>query len=363
MIAIIWNCRGFGQPATRRSMRNYIVSHRPDLIFISEIKCNQPDIIQNFLISNGFCNCEFRKPQGHAGGLIMAWRNSIDFQPTVTTDSVISGLIMNDPLDTPWQFTAVYGPSTPCLRPSFWDSLKRIGEAFNGPWAIVGDFNAVLLMTDKSRGKPIATSSRGGFRQFLDDAALIDLGYEGPRFTWNNRRSGKANIQERLDRGFANDAWKLLFNHASITHLTAFNSNHRPILLQTDPPRCSLPKPFKFETFWTTLPQAGIIIATAWCWGFSLLSKLKNTKRALKEWNKSDLGQVQCKIKKLQETIQHIQKGEQSELNLAGEDKLQSELDTLLRCEELMWKDKAKTRWVEEGDDNTHFFHLSTIIH
>lgn len=38
-------------------------------------------------------------------------------------------------------------------------------------------------------------------------------------------------------------------------------------------------------------------------------------------------------------------------------------LDELLKCEEALWRDKAKTRWLEEGDSNTHLFHISTLIH
>lgn len=38
-------------------------------------------------------------------------------------------------------------------------------------------------------------------------------------------------------------------------------------------------------------------------------------------------------------------------------------MDELLRREEILWRDKAKERWMEEGDANTHFFHLTTLIH
>lgn len=39
------------------------------------------------------------------------------------------------------------------------------------------------------------------------------------------------------------------------------------------------------------------------------------------------------------------------------------ELNEVLKREEILWRDKAKSRWIEEGDANTRFFHLSTIIH
>lgn len=34
---------------------------------------------------------------------------------------------------------------------------------------------------------------------------LMDLGYNGPNFTWSNGRRGADNILERLDRALANE--------------------------------------------------------------------------------------------------------------------------------------------------------------
>lgn len=39
------------------------------------------------------------------------------------------------------------------------------------------------------------------------------------------------------------------------------------------------------------------------------------------------------------------------------------ELDEHLKREEIFWQKKAKTRWLEEGDANTHYFHITTIVH
>ncbi|KAK4857823.1 hypothetical protein QYF36_006836 [Acer negundo] len=43
------------------------------------------------------------------------------------------------------------------------------------------------------------------FRQAVEDCNLMDLGFNGPRHTWNNKREGKSNVQERLDRFLTND--------------------------------------------------------------------------------------------------------------------------------------------------------------
>lgn len=61
--------------------------------------------------------------------------------------------------------------------------------------------------------------------------------------------------------------------------------------------------------------------------------------------------------------IQEVQNSTNSRDSTALEKSIQLELDELLLREELLWKDKAKAKWNEQGDSNTHFFHLTTIIH
>lgn len=51
---------------------------------------------------------------------------------------------------------------------------------------------------DKMSDKPIAQSSSLGFRGFVQSCGLIDIGFSGAQYTWNNRRSGSTNIQEQL---------------------------------------------------------------------------------------------------------------------------------------------------------------------
>lgn len=201
----------------------------------------------------------------------------------VSSPHFINSLVFDSGVGEPWKLTLVYGPPNPTRRGSFWEDLGDIGNQFAGPWCLIGEFNAVLSSTNKLGGNAVASSSRGGFRRLINENGLIDLGFEGHAFTWNNRRGGLANIQERLDRGFANDLWKLKFPNTSIIHLTALCSDHRPLLFKLHASRDNLPRPFKFESMWLAHLDTIFVVEEAWNRQKFFVARIRNTKAALKQ--------------------------------------------------------------------------------
>lgn len=363
MIGLAWNYRGLGHPSTVRSLKGFIGSHRPLFVFLSEVKCSNLEYIKKIVAQFGFQHFEFSPPAGRAGGLLLMWKDIVCIKIIVTSLSFINCMVFSKESNCAWKLTCVYGPPIPSQRNHFWDSLDLIGSAHNGPWCLIGDFNSLLNAADKKSSNAVATTSSGRFRRFLDEHGLIDLGFEGHAFTWNNKRGGCANIQERLDRSVVNEEWRLMFPEAKITHLTALQSDHRLLLLHTNPPPPSLPKPFKFESMWIGHQDTTPIIEEAWNRHTPFLSRLKTTKLALKEWNTHIFGKIPQNITNLKDSIYELQSQVQDHNTIQAEQSLQHELDEVLKREEALWKDKAKTKWLEEVDTNTRFFHLTTIIH
>lgn len=126
MLAIIWNCRGMGRPTAVRSLRAFVKSHKPSLLFLSELHISSPIKIQKLCLSLGFHHLEFVPALGRSGGLVLAWKDHLDFRLLTSNSSLISGLIFMPHLNTTWQVTGVYGPPTPSMRPMFWDQLMAI---------------------------------------------------------------------------------------------------------------------------------------------------------------------------------------------------------------------------------------------
>ncbi|KAG8369712.1 hypothetical protein BUALT_Bualt14G0042400 [Buddleja alternifolia] len=120
---------------------------------------------------------------------------------------------------------------------------------------------------------------------------------------------------------------------------------------------------------WTRDTSCKSTISDAWSKNvrgspsFSLHSKLKSTRFALRSWNRTKFGHCQRNISLLHDLISSIQSREPTIENRHMEEALVGDLNELLMREEVMWRQRAKQKWLKKGDANTRFFHLSTIIH
>jgi hypothetical protein len=368
MKILSWNCRGFAQAPTVRTLRALCRLHSPDIIFICESKSPL------FPYQNPFSRMDFPllfqvPASGSKGGLVVACKFGIDAEPVIQNNHQNSILIYSNPVSTPCMVTFAHAPSIWHDRNSFWLDIECTGNRFRGPWLLIGDLNAILSSVEKSGGRQsLGSTSHNNFLDFVQSNGLIDLGYSGNPFTWNNKRQGRENLRERLDRGLSNKDWVLLFPNSHISHLPASSSNHNPILLSTSGNSLHLPKPFKFEEFWIRDLSSHTVTAGAWqvnpngSAAFSLCRKFKATKAALKLWNTLHFGNIQKNIKHLLEQINSIQCAAPDPCSSAIEENLHLNLQEELLREESLWKQKSQELWLTSNDLNTKFFHASTAI-
>ena len=266
----------------------------------------------------------------------MAWRHDVDIEYISATVNIINVWCYSDPSNAPLLLSCIYGPSKKNNRPRFWDSLLDMGVGYHGPWMCIGDFHMILSQSDKFGGRLYACSSNDAFHGFLATCGMIDLGFSGNPFTWSNKRMDHHLIKECLDRGIANPFWVHLFPHFFVRHLPAQSSDHNPIILDTTSTDLSLPRPFRFEEFWTYDSTCGSVISSAWnpCFPGSLhvvLSKnIKATKSALRSWNHHHFGNIQRRISSTLLQLDLLQQSPPSTFSLDQEVLLQKSLDDLL---------------------------------
>ena len=151
-------------------------------------------------------------------------------------------------------FIGFYGWPEMNQKHKSWALLRHLSSLVNVLWCCVGDFNAFLHFSKKLSIHPPSVKQMEDFGAALEDCHLIDLGFQGYKFTWNNKRLGAANTRERLDRGFANKEWLDIFSVSIVSHKFSHASNHMLIIAQG----------FKFEEQWLLDEDCGNVDEEAW---------------------------------------------------------------------------------------------------
>lgn len=107
---------------------------------------------------------------------------------------------------------------------------------------------------EKAGGRPFNPQLALPFLEFMFEANILDLNFEGVPFTWCNNRfrnQGEALVGQRLDRAICNTKWRTLFPKAKTINLPFSESDHGPIVVLLDPNCRSGPK-LHFQSMWAT---------------------------------------------------------------------------------------------------------------
>lgn len=270
------------------------------------------------------------------------------------------------PSNSTWLFSAVYASSRSAERQILWNNLMQVANLHNMPWMLAGDFNEPLLKDDKFGGQVVNVDRALLFKDCLDKCNMIDIGFSGPRFTWTNKRDVQALIQERIDRFFVNLSWCLMYPEARVTYLTRCHSDHCPVLMEMLPRMSNISKrPFKFQTCWLLNPTFPNVVSEAWNQSVGLVEATEKFSKDVAHWNKTHFGNVFNWKKYILARLNGIQRTisvRPSSFLLNLERELQGELEMVLKQEEEIWALKSWVSWMIQGDRNTAFYHVSTLV-
>ncbi|GMJ12449.1 hypothetical protein HRI_004914100 [Hibiscus trionum] len=195
MSMLFWNSQGAASAPFRRVFRMIVQEHRPLVVSLFEPRVSGIQV-DKVVAAFGF-NRSFRiEAHGFSGGLWLLWRELVRLDILTVSNQFLHGRYKLEAFDRWIFFTFVYASPEVAKRKCLWGQLN---PGMGHHWVLRGDFN-VILSSNERRG----CSKFGGgdsliFVEFLFDAELMDLGFLGVPFTWN-----QGDLYDRLDRCLGN---------------------------------------------------------------------------------------------------------------------------------------------------------------
>lgn len=302
---------------------------------------------------------------GTRGGLIIAWKTSIIQALGSRVDIFSASVHFIEEQGRNWRFTGVYGPQNDGDKISFLQELRDVRTMCPGPWVIAGDFNLIYQAADKSNSN-LNRAMMGRFRRVLDDLELKEI----PKFTWSNERENPTLV--RLDRAFCTTDWEEVFPDAVLQSATAGVSDHCPLILGLKVRNTGKQRLY-FESFWSKLDGFHESVQQNWedpvsssCLVEILFLKLKRLSRGLQKWSHRKVGNVKLQLSMAKEVLHRLEIVRDSRSLSQGEDWLRRKLKMhclgLTSLERTIARLHSRVLFLQEGDANTIFFSISTLV-
>ncbi|OVA11803.1 hypothetical protein BVC80_637g5 [Macleaya cordata] len=205
------------------------------------------------------------------------------------------------------------------------------------------------------------------FNDFIAGNELVDGGFNGSKYTWCNNQQGTNRIWARLDRVLTNSSWVQAFPPISIHHQACICSDHSLLVVSLHHQIRRGPSPFRFQRMWVTHATYDSLLKDHWNLEVVgrplhvLVTKLKIFRYKLKSWNSQIFGNVHQILHTLEDKILVAE----AALEGSWQDDIGIELNRYKALhkqavlqESIFYKQKSGVRWLDEGDDNTKFFHM-----
>ncbi|KAL0411735.1 UNVERIFIED_CONTAM: hypothetical protein Slati_3763200 [Sesamum latifolium] len=151
-------------------------------------------------------------------------------------------------------------------RKGVWELLKQLSRQSDATWLCAGDYNEVLHSNEKT-GTCRPQWQIDDFRNALSGSDLVDLGFQGSKYTWCNRRQHLDTVWARLDRVCGNSNWVSEFSNTKVVHKAVLYSDHSLLVISwgsdSGRNRGQRKKQFRFEARWLQLEECTRIVEQA----------------------------------------------------------------------------------------------------
>ncbi|KAJ8440990.1 hypothetical protein Cgig2_020019 [Carnegiea gigantea] len=232
---LVWNDQGAGKPEFKVTLKEFIRMNRPSIGALLETYLDGSHALR--LATNiGLLGHMCIDTVGFSGGIWLYYNKGKIEVRCIKSHAQQLTVKITRPGEKHWFFTAIYA----------------------NPDCSKSDFNETTSLERRHRGSMDMSRRCDKFKFSIANNALIDLGFSGPKFTWNRGKTMETRKSARLDRGLCNTLWRVRFPKAVVRHLPALNSDHNPLLINTTGFAyiSRNERPFRFLSAWQRHPNA-----------------------------------------------------------------------------------------------------------
>ncbi|KAI8009911.1 hypothetical protein LOK49_LG06G00903 [Camellia lanceoleosa] len=150
---LVRNCRGAGNSAFKRNMRELISTHKTEILILMETKVPFSSM-GNFFNNMGFIAVIIVDPIGRAGDIWLLWDTAhVSIRASNATNQVSQATIHKEDYEE-WILSAVYASPHPSQRDELWNNLKEIARSIEKPRLVTGDFNDYINHNERRSFSP-----------------------------------------------------------------------------------------------------------------------------------------------------------------------------------------------------------------
>lgn len=209
MAGFFWNMRGFNKQTKHEVVRSWMKNQ--SFLFGGLIETRVKEKKAEKIVSSVFQNWEFMSNYEHnnLGRIWVVWKPSVRLTPVFKSSQLVTCSVLLQGKEEEFFSSFVYALNTVEERKSLWEDIRNHHNApmfKNKKWVLMGDYNEILEGEEHSEFGN-ATRVPNGMRDFqevVSQCRLTDMGYQGPLFTWCNKRE-EGLICKKLDKVLINE--------------------------------------------------------------------------------------------------------------------------------------------------------------
>ncbi|XP_074298263.1 uncharacterized protein LOC141629103 [Silene latifolia] len=232
---------------------------------------------------------------------------------------------------------------------------------------VCGDFNNLLNLNERIGGAPVSWNDVMPMRHMVGTCNLAEVKSVEAYFTWNNKHESGSNIYNKRDRVFVNREWLTSYPKCYANFLPEGLFDYCPCLVNFKNNEPQKRSPFKYFNMWSLVEEFEDTVRQSLVKNvrgspmYRVVTKLKSLKKGLRDLNNKNFSDIENITRVTEISLREFQvmliKDPLNKEWCEAEAASAKELTLLKKARDQYLLQKSKEKWMEDGDDNTTYYH------